>query len=159
MDVGLRVLVDPALMAAVLGRVDRREIRAAQAVGEARRRARDEPVVAVHEVEAQPLSELPAGGVHVRVHALDPGDEGVEVERHLVLGHAVHDDAGDGLGRRHVAPAARQHVDLDAGSHERLRQLADVSREPACDDRGVLPRQDEDTRAQGRAILPVPRSG
>ena len=53
-----------------------------------------------------------------------------------------------------VAPAARQHVDLDARADQRLRELADVPREPARDDRRVLPRQDQDARAQGRAILP-----
>ena len=158
-DVGLRVLVDPALVAAVLGRVDRREVRAAQA----RRRAR---AAAPATSQSWPwtrskrsrFAELAAGGVHVRVHALDPGDEGVEVARHRRprARGARRRRRPSPTTARHVAPAARQHVDLDAGAHERLRQLADVPREPACDDRRVLPRQDEDTRAQGRAILPGP---
>ena len=51
-DVRLRVLVDPALVAAVLGRVDGDQPRAAPAAGELARGVGDEPVVGVDEVEA-----------------------------------------------------------------------------------------------------------
>ncbi len=50
-DVGLGVLVDPALVATVLGGVDRRHQRRAEALGEVIAGARDQPVVAVEEVE------------------------------------------------------------------------------------------------------------
>ena len=106
-DVGLRVLVDPALVAAVLGGVDRREVRAAQPLGEPGRRAGDEPVVAVDDVEAQPLAELAPGGVHVRVHPLDPGDERVEVARHRRLGDAVDVHAAAQLLRRRARAPPR----------------------------------------------------
>src|SRR5205085_1797722 len=57
MDVGLRVLVDPALMAAVLGRVDRDEPRSSEAFLQALRRGRYEPVVRVHEIELEALDD------------------------------------------------------------------------------------------------------
>ena len=78
-DVGLRVLVDPALVAAVLGRVDRRHQRRAEAPREVVAGHRDEPVVAVDEVEVVAVAELDPGGEHVGVHPLDPGDELAQV--------------------------------------------------------------------------------
>ena len=88
-DVGLRVLVDPALVAAVLGGVDRRHQRAAEAPRQVVAGHRDEPVVAVDEVEVEAVAELDAGREHVGVHPLDPGDELAEVGRALRLDHAV----------------------------------------------------------------------
>ena len=41
----------------------------------------DEPVVAVDEVEVEAVAQLDAGGEHVGVHVLDPGDELAEVAR------------------------------------------------------------------------------
>ena len=96
-DVGLRVLVDPALVAAVLGRVDRRHQRRAEAPGEVVAGRRDEPVVAVDEVEVVAIAELDAGGEHVGVHPLDPGDELAEVAGPARLAHAVDVDAADDL--------------------------------------------------------------
>ena len=91
-DVRLRVLVDPALVAPVLGRVHGDEPRDAAAAGERARRGGDQPVVRVHEVEAA-ASSAPAAE-HVLVHVVDPGDEGVEVVlRELGLAHAVDVDA------------------------------------------------------------------
>ncbi len=91
-DVRLRVLVDPALVAAVLGRVDGDEPRDAPAPGQLARRGGDQPVVRVHEVEA--AAELDARGEHVLVHVVDPGDERVEVvAREVRLAHAVDDHA------------------------------------------------------------------
>ena len=110
------MLVHPALVTAVLGRVDRRQVRAAQALGEAGRRARDKPVVAVHDVEAQTLCELAPGRVHVRVHALDPGDEGVEVQRHLLLGDAVDVHPRAQLHLLVLAAPAGEDVHLDAAA-------------------------------------------
>jgi hypothetical protein len=84
----------------------------------------------------------------------DPGDEGTSRSRGISSSDAMEDDPGDRLRRgSHVAGAARQHVDLDAGPYERFRELADVSREPSCDDRRVLPRQDQNALAERRAIL------
>ena len=96
-DVGLRVLVDPALVAAVLGRVDRGHQRRAEAAGEMVAGGRDEPVVAVDEVEVEAIAELDPGGEHVGVHPLDPGHELAEVARPARLEHAMDVDAGDDL--------------------------------------------------------------
>ena len=141
MDVRLRVLVDPALVAAVLGRVHGHQPRHAEpprhlgGVGH-------QPVVRVHEVE-RPV-EVERGGQHVGVHVLDPGDEGVEVVLGEVgLAHAVHGHAVPVLGLRQPPAATRDHVNLYPERHELLGQLADVPRQPALHDRRVLPGQDQ----------------
>ena len=91
-DVRLRVLVHPALVAAVLRRVDGDEPGQPPAAGELARGVGDEPVVGVDEVEA--AAELQPRGAHVRVHVVDPGDEGVDVAaRELGLADAVDGDA------------------------------------------------------------------
>ena len=114
--------------------------------------------MAVDDVEAQPLAELAPGGVHVRVHALDPRHERVEVARHRRLGDAVDVHAAAQLLGDVVAPAAREHVDLDALRDERLGELVDMAREAARHDRRVLPREDEDARGHGRVrARPGPR--
>jgi hypothetical protein len=100
-DVRLRLVGDPALVATVLGGVDRREVGHAEAVGERRGGLRDEPVVAVDEVVAVLLGERLTGGEHVRVHLLDPGDEAVEVARPARLG------ARGGRSRRGVLLGSR----------------------------------------------------
>ncbi len=64
-DVSLGMLVDPTLVAAVLGGVDRRYQRRLEALGQVVAGVGDEPVVAVHEVEAVAVTELDARGQHV----------------------------------------------------------------------------------------------
>jgi hypothetical protein len=99
MDVRLRMLVHPALMAAVLGRVHGDQPRHAEPARELARRVGHEPVVRVHEVER--TVELGRRGEHVRIHVLDPGDERVEVVlREVGLAHPVHGHAVAVLGRR-----------------------------------------------------------
>jgi hypothetical protein len=137
--------------------MDGRQVRAAQPLGQARRRARHEPVVTMDDVEAHPLSELAPRGMHVRVHPLDPGDEGVEVARHLLLHDAVDVDARAQLHLLVLAAPAGEHVHLQALRDERLRQLAHVARETARDDRRVLPREDEDARGHGSRGAPSGR--
>ena len=105
-DVGLRVLVHPALVAAVLGGVDRRDVGQLELVREARRGGGDEPVVAVDDVERGLARERAPGVEHVLVHGLDPLHERVEVAGLARLGHAVDPDAGPHLLRQ-VAPRAR----------------------------------------------------
>ena len=65
------------------------------------------------------------------------------------------------LGGHRVA-AAREHVHLDVLLHELLGQLAHVPREPALDDRRVLPGEDEDAggghRGAGSAAKATGRS-
>ena len=142
-DVRLRVLVDPALVAPVLGRVHGHQPRHAAAAGQRTRRGGDEPVVRVHEVEA--AAELGARGQHVLVHVVDPGDERVQVVlRELRLAHAVHVHAVAVLDRGQPPAAARDDVDLVAVAHELLGQLAHVPGESALDDRRVLPGEAED---------------
>ena len=105
-DVALRMLVHPALVAAVLGRVDRDRERRVEALGEVVAGDRDEPVVAVHDVELEPVAELDPGGQHVGVHVLDPGDELGQLRGPLRLQHAVQPHA---LRRspRQATPRAR----------------------------------------------------
>ena len=149
-DVALRMLVDPALVAAVLGRVHRHEPRAAEAPRELARRARHQPVVGVDEVEGERVAERGARRAHVVVHRVDPADEGVEVVLgELGLAHAVHRHAVAVLDRSQAPAAAGQHVHLDAGPDQPLGELADVASEPALDDRRVLPRQDQDAGRHG----------
>ena len=88
--------------------------RAAEALGEVVAGDGDEPVVPVDEVEVEAVAELDAGGEHVGVHVLDPGDELAEVARAARLAHAVDGDAADDLLGGHRLVAARQDVDLDA---------------------------------------------
>ena len=108
------MLVDPALVAAVLGRVDRHHQRAAEALGEVVAGVGDEPVVAVDEVEVEAVAELDARGQHVGVHVLDPGDELAEVARAARLAHAVHEHALAILVGGHALVATREDVDLHA---------------------------------------------
>ena len=138
------MLVDPALVAAVLGGVDRRHQRRAEALGEVVAGVGDEPVVAVDEVEAVAVAQLDAGGEHVGVHPLDPGDELAEVGGALRLADAVDDDAAAALLDRRLFAAAGQHVDLDVALDQGLGELADVAREAALDQRRVLPGEDQD---------------
>ena len=142
-DVRLRVLVDPALMAAVLGGMDRDDERRAKAVGEVVAGGRHEPVVAVHDVEVEAVADLDARGEHVRVHVLDPGDELTEVARALGLAHAVDRHAAALLLERVLLAPAREHVHVDAALGQVLGQLAHVAREPTLDQRRVFPGQDQ----------------
>jgi hypothetical protein len=150
MDVALRVLVDPALVAAVLGRVDRDEPRHAGVAGQLSGGARDEPVVRVHELGADLLDQLRAGGAHVLVHVVDPRDEGVEVVLGEVgLAHAVHLHPVPHLVGAQVPAPAGEDVHVMTLRDELLGQLADVARQPALHDRRVLPGEDQDARRHG----------
>ena len=71
-DVGLRVLVHPALVAAVLGGMDGRDPRPRRPPGDALGGAGDEPVVGVDEIEVQLVVELGAAPGHVLVHRRPP---------------------------------------------------------------------------------------
>ena len=144
-DMRLRVVVDPALVPTVLGGVDRHHQRAAEAVGQVVAGHRDEPIVAVHEVEVEAVAQLHARGQHVRVHVLDPGDEFPKVARAPGLAHAMDEYAVELVLGRHPLVAAREHVDLDIlHGDELLGELAHVARQAALDQRRVLPGEDED---------------
>ena len=151
-DVRLRVLVDPALVAAVLGGVDRDHERAAEALGEMVARDRDEPVVAVHDVERVAVAQLHPRGQHVGVHVLDPGHELAQLARAARLAHAVDHHALHLLLGGRLLQAAREHVHLHVLAHEVLGQLAHVAREAALDQRRVLPGEDQDAHQ-------IPNSG
>ncbi len=89
-DVRLRVIGYPSLVAPVLGRVDRRYEGDRSAARERSRGTRHQPVVAVDEVEPAALDQLLAGGDHVVVHPVHPADELLEVPRALGLADPVH---------------------------------------------------------------------
>ena len=114
---------------------------------------RDEPVVAVHEVEVEAVAELDAGGEHVGVHPLDPGDELAQVGGPRRLADAVDADAarrsssaGDSSPPRVSTWTSMPELD------ERLGELADVAGEAALDQRRVLPGEDQDS-GHGRVAL------
>ena len=138
-DMALRMLVDPALMAPVLRRVNRRHERRAKALREMVARHRDEPVVPVHEIEVEAIAELDAGREHVRVHVLDPSDEFPQLHRPKRLANAVKMDAFDDLFGGRLFPSAGQHVDLDVERRQILRELAHVAGQAPLDQRRVLP--------------------
>jgi hypothetical protein len=166
-DVRLGVLVHPALVAAVLRGVHGHEPRHAPAAGELARGVGDEPVVGVDQVEAP--AELEPRGAHVRVHPVDPGDEGVDVAaRELRLAHAVDGHAVAVLGvpspvaigragrsgRLATLVAPGEDVHLGALRDELLGELAHVPGEAALHHGRVLPGEDED--AHGRpGMVPV----
>ena len=137
------MLVDPALVASVLGGVDRDRERRAEAVGEVMAGRGDQPVVAVDHVEVVAVAHLDTGGEHVRVHVLDPGDELAQVARALRLAHAVDDHAAPLLLGEVVLAAAGEHVHVHVLGGEVLGQLADVAGEAALDQRRVLPGEDQ----------------
>ena len=151
-DVGLGVLVDPALMAAVLGRVDRRHQRRFEALREVVARVGDQPVVAVDEVEVIAVAELDAGREHVGVHPLDPGDELAQVCRPFRLADAVDEDAAGALLGRRLLAAAGEHMDLDFALDQGLGELADVAGQAPLDQRRVLPGEDQDAGHRQRRL-------
>ena len=150
------MLVDPALVAPVLGGVDRDHERRPEAAREVVAGHRDEPVVAVDEVEVVAVAELDPGGEHVGVHPLDPGDELAEV----AWAGSARAPGGSwtpahGLLGRRLLAAAGQHVDLDPLLDELLGELADVTGEPALDQRRVLPGEDQDSVTRGPTVTPA----
>ena len=58
--------------------------------------------------------------------------------------HAVDVDAVHHLLGRRLLAAAGEHVDLDPAVDQALGELADVARQPALDQRRVLPGEDQD---------------
>ena len=138
-DVGLGVLLDPTLVAAVLGRVHRDEPWRAGLARDLLGGAGHEPVVRVDEVNAQLRRELSAELAHVGVHRRHPAHERLHVLGERRLAQAVDDDPVALLDCGQPVAAAGQHVDLDALGDEVLGQLANVAREAALDDRRVLP--------------------
>jgi hypothetical protein len=138
------MLVDPTLVATVLGGVDGGDQRRVEATREMVAGHGHQPVVPVDEVEIELVPEVDPRREHVRVHALDPGDELTEVGGALRLQHPVDlDPAHDLLGRR-LLTAAGEHMDLGVERGEVLRELAHVAGQPALDQRRVLPGEDQD---------------
>ena len=152
-DVGLRVLVHPPLVAAVLGRVDGDQPREPRAAGDLAGRVGDQPVMRVDQVDAELVGELIAARAHAGVHQFHPGDERLHVSRKRRRLEAVDDHAVPFLARCQARAAPRQDVHLGAVPHEPLRQLAHVARKTALDDRRILPGQYEDAH-RARQTLP-----
>ena len=145
------MVLHPALVAAVLGRVDRRHQRRLEAPREVIAGVRDQPVVPVDEVEVEAVAELDPGGQHVGVHPLDPGDELAEVGGEgWARGSGGRRPRPRFLGGRLLA-AAGEDVDLDPELDQRLGELADVARQAALDQRRVLPGEDQDA-GHGRRL-------
>jgi hypothetical protein len=139
-------ILHPALVATVLGRVDRRHVWHAQPVGKRGGGVPDQPVMAVHEIVGVLFGEHLTGREHVVVHPLHPRDEAVEVARPARLAHAVHRHARElaHAGARHLrfpAHPAGEHVHGDPLAHQRLGELAHVPGQPALDHGRVLPRE------------------
>ena len=103
----------------------------------------------VHDVDVR--ERAPAASTMRSFSASTQAQERVEVARRRRGGDAVDQDAGAQLGRGVAGAAARDDVDRVALRREALGELADVAREPALDDRRVLPREDEHATAHGRA--------
>jgi hypothetical protein len=141
------MLVDPPLVAAVLGGVDRHDERRAEALGEVVARGGDQPIVPVDHVEVVAVPHLHTGGQHVRVHVLDPGDELAEVARPLRLAHPVNDHSAAELLGRILLASADKHVHVHSLGRQILGQLPHVPRESALDQRRVLPGQDQDAHS------------
>ena len=117
----------PSLVASVLGGVNRGHQRAAKAVGQVVAGDRHQPVVAVDHIEGEAIAELDAGGEHVGVHVLDPGDELAQVPWAARLADTVHDHSLALLLGRHALVAPGEHVDVDVLEHQTLRELAHVA--------------------------------
>jgi len=155
-DVGLRVVLDPALVSSVLRGVDGHQPRPVDLPGREVGGAGDQPVVRVHEIELDPLAQLGGERVHVAVHPVDPADE-----RARVLGEfgspSPHADPVDdhavlvGFGGQ-AAATTGEHMHLDAVADELLGQLADVAAEAAFDHRRVLPGDEQDTHRRPRTL-------
>ena len=156
-DVRLRMLVDPALVAAVLGRVDGHQPRQPPAAHERARRRRDEPVVRVHEVEAPPSSS-PAASRSAFIRSTQAMNASRSSPRELGLADAVDGHAMAVLDGVQAPAAACEDVDLVAVAHQLLGQLAHVARQAALDDRRVLPGQRQDPHVRESLVdASVPR--
>ena len=143
-DGRLRAPAHPALVAPIFGGVHGDHPRKTGASGQRLGRLRHQPVVGVDEVEAQLGAQLAAQTAHVPVHGPDPLDERAGVRRERGLSHPVHGHAVTFLSLGQAAAAARQHVDLVALGHQRLRELAHMAAEPALDHRRIFPGQQQD---------------
>ena len=144
-DPALRVLVDPALVAAVLGRVDRHDQRATEAVGEVVAGYEDKPVVAMDDVKVVAVTKLDAGRQHVGVHVLNPSDKFAKITGAARFRYAVNDYAGDLFLSQKLTVAAREHVNVNALHYELLSELAHMARQAALDDGRVLPGKNQNS--------------
>ena len=146
------MLLHPALVAPVLGRVHGRHPRQSVAACDPLRGRCHQPVVRVDERELGSVAQLVPERVHVVVHLPDPVHEraGVLWERRLA-------DAVDGdpvpvlLGGK--VPAPGQHVHLESLGDQMLGQLADVTGEAAFDHGRVLPRDQQGAHRAGRDAI------
>ena len=160
MDVRLRLVLHPSLVATVLGGVDRRHVGDLEPLGQRRGGVRHEPVMAVNEVVGALLGKRHAGREHVVVHPLNPRDEPVEVAGPAGLGHAMHGHAAALFQQHPVSTLPRatgEHIHAYALSDERLGQLAHVSRQASLDHGRVLPGEEQHTVAHPRH--PISRVG
>ena len=149
---GLRLIGDPALVAAVLGGVDGGDVGHIQPLGEGCRGARDQPVVSVDRLVVVLLRQGFARRQHVLVHLLHPGHEAIEVPGPAGLAHAMDVDAADllwprALEVRLAADTAGEHIHRHALTHQGLGELAHMAREAALDHRRILPGEDQHTVA------------
>ena len=152
-DMGLGMVLDPALVASVLGGVHGDEPRPLDAPRRPLGRTGHEPVVRVDQIEREAVAQLGGERVHVGVHGVDPAHERARVLRELGFPpthpHPMHyHPVLIGLGRQPAASAG-EDVDLDPVADKVLGELADVAAEAALDHRRVLPGDEQDAHAPG----------
>ena len=104
----------------------------------------DKPVVPVDEVKGIAVAELDAGGQHVGVHPLHPGDELAQIGGPLGLADAVDRNSARALFGRGLLSPAGQDVDLNLELDQRLGELSHVAGKAALDQRWILPGEDQD---------------
>ena len=150
------MLVDPALVAPVLRRVDRHDERAAEAPRQVVAGGRDEPVVAVDEVESKRSpSSTPAASMSAFMCSTQATNSPRSRGRRGSRTRWTHTPPRSSSAAIDSSP--REDVHLDAVRHELLGELAHVARQAPLDEGRVLPGEDEDARAHNSGS-PAPRA-
>ena len=161
MDVRLRRVLHPALVTPVLGGVDRRHVRHAQAVGKRRRRrarrasrGRAPGRSACSSASASPAASMSSFicSTHATKRSRSRGQPGSRTRCTLTPASCCTRRQRPAL----LAEAARQHVDRNALANERLGELAHVARQAALDHGRVLPGEEQHSTGHCQTLYPPP---